>query len=74
MARNAEAERPRTAQSFLISKANIVSQDYDLSINRYKEVVYEAVAYDPPQLILRELHELENAIQEDMRELETMLA
>jgi type I restriction enzyme M protein len=72
--REAEADRPRTAQSFLVPKSNIVAQNYDLSINRYKELEYEEVKGDPPHIILQELSELENAIQQDMRELEAMLA
>src|SRR5699024_8062269 len=40
---NAETNRGRTEQSFLVPKADIVAQDYDLSINRYKEVVFEEV-------------------------------
>ena len=33
-------------------KAEIANNNYDLSINRYKEVEYEAVEYDPPNVIL----------------------
>src|SRR3546814_17260683 len=57
--RDAEAARARTEQSFLVPKAEIAGNDYDLSINRYKEVVQEAVEYDPPQTILAELKALE---------------
>ncbi len=71
--RAGESERPRTAQSFFVSKADIVASNYDLSINRYKEVVHEEVKHDLPHVILRELNELESEIQNDMRELETML-
>jgi len=39
-------------QSFLVPKSEIAENDYDLSINRYKEVEYEAVEYEPPQVIL----------------------
>ena len=35
-------------QSFFVPKAEIAGNDYDLSINRYKDVKYEAVEYDPP--------------------------
>ena len=72
--RETETDRPRTAQSFLVPKADIVAQNYDLSINRYKVAEYEEVTYDKPQVILQQLSDLENAIQEDMRELEAMLA
>ncbi len=68
-----EKTRPRIAQSFRVSKADIAASNYDLSINRYKEVVHEEAAHDAPHVILRELNELENEIQRDMRELEAML-
>ena len=48
-------KRARTDQSFLVPKAEIAGNDYDLSINRYKEVEYEAVEYDPPKVILNRL-------------------
>ncbi len=68
-----ERERPRTAQSFCVSKADIAAQGYDLSLNRYKEVVQEAVAHRPPKVILAELWQLEEEIQRGMKELEGML-
>ncbi|HET7696209.1 MAG TPA: class I SAM-dependent DNA methyltransferase, partial [Vicinamibacterales bacterium] len=48
----AERERPRTAQSFCVPKADIVAQGYDLSLNRYKEIVHEAVEHRSPKEIL----------------------
>ncbi|MBN8728107.1 MAG: SAM-dependent DNA methyltransferase [Xanthomonadales bacterium] len=71
--RKAEAKRVRTEQSFLVPKAEIAGNDYDLSINRYKEVVHEAVAYDPPKKILAELKALEAEILKGMEDLEGML-
>lgn len=70
----AERERPRTAQSFTVPKADIVAQGYDLSLNRYKEVVHEEVEHRAPREILAELSKLEAEIQDGMRELEGMLA
>ncbi|MGY0559479.1 type I restriction-modification system subunit M [Luteimonas sp. A277] len=70
--RDAEADRARTEQSFLVPKGEIAGNGYDLSINRYKEVVYEAVEYDPPLQILAELKELEAEIMRGMDELEGM--
>ena len=72
--RKAEAKRERTEQSFLVPKAEIVSNDYDLSINRYKQVVNQAVEHDSPQKIIAELKALEAKIAESMRELEGMLS
>jgi type I restriction enzyme M protein len=71
--RDAETERKRTEQSFLVPKAEIAGNDYDLSINRYKEVEYEAVEYDPPQMILERLARLDEEIAEGRRELAKML-
>jgi type I restriction enzyme M protein len=71
--RDAERERPRTAQSFFVSRDDIVAGNYDLSINRYKEIVHEDVKHDSPQMILHELNELEREIQGEMRSLEAML-
>jgi type I restriction enzyme M protein len=69
----AERERPRTAQSFCVPKADIAAQGYDLSLNRYKEVVHEAVEHRSPKEILAELTIVEEEIQRGMRELEGML-
>jgi len=68
-----EQERPRTAQSFCVPKADIAANGYDLSINRYKEVVHEAVEHLAPKEILANLAKLEAEIQEGMKELEGML-
>jgi type I restriction enzyme M protein len=73
-ARNdSERERPRTGQSFCVPKADIATQGYDLSLNRYKEVVHEAVEHRPPREILAELAKLEDEIQRGIKELEGML-
>jgi type I restriction enzyme M protein len=63
----------RTAQSFCVPKADIAAQGYDLSLNRYKEVVHEEVEHKPPLEILAELSRLETEIQKGMKELEGML-
>jgi type I restriction enzyme M protein len=68
-----ERERARTEQSFCVPKADIAAQGYDLSINRYKEVVHEAVEHLPPLEILAKLNALEAEIQAGMKELEGML-
>jgi type I restriction enzyme M protein len=56
-----------------VPKAEIAENDYDLSINRYKEVAYEAVEYDPPKVILERLAKLEEEIRQGREELERML-
>ena len=63
----------RTAKAFFVSVGDIQANKYDLSINRYKEIQYEEVQYDPPRVILARLRDLENEIQSDLSELEGML-
>ena len=71
--RDAEQERARTDQSFLVPRSEIAENDYDLSINRYKEVVYEPVDYDPPKVILERLAKLEAETAKGRAELEGLL-
>ena len=68
-----ERERPRTAQSFCVPKADIAAHGYDLTLNRHKEVVYEEVEHRPSKEIFAELAKLEEEIQRGMKELEGML-
>jgi len=70
--RDAERKRVRTDQSFIVTKAEI-ADNYDLSINRYKDVDHKAVEYDPPEVILERLAELEQEIVEGREELERLL-
>ncbi|MGZ4956958.1 MAG: HsdM family class I SAM-dependent methyltransferase [Methylobacter sp.] len=68
-----ESERARTEQSFCVAKTDIAANGYDLSINRYKEVVHEEVEHLPPKVILAKLAELEEEIQAGMKKLGEML-
>ncbi len=70
---DSERERPRSEQSFCVPEADIAANGYDLSINRYKEVVYEEFEHRPPREILADLAKLEEEIQREMKELEGML-
>ncbi|MBB1267913.1 class I SAM-dependent DNA methyltransferase [Shewanella sp. SR44-3] len=63
----------RTGTAFWVSKDEIIANKYDLSINRYKEVVHTAEVYDDPKVILAKLKALENDILKDLNELEAML-
>jgi len=69
----AERERPRTAQSFCVPKADIAAEGYDLSISRYKELVHASIEHRAPKEILADLAKLEGEIQQGLRELEGML-
>lgn len=71
--RENEKERKRTEQSFFVDADEIRENDFDLSINKYKEIIYEPVQYDPPEVILDRIDEMEKEIQENMAELRKML-
>ena len=71
--RENEKERKRTEQSFFVDVDEIRENDFDLSINKYKEIIYEPVQYDPPEVILDRIDEMEKEIQENMAELRKML-
>ncbi|MEV0807333.1 class I SAM-dependent DNA methyltransferase [Micromonospora sp. NPDC050200] len=68
-----ELQRARTEQSFCVPKADIVEQGYDLSLNRYKEVVHEEIEHHAPLEIMADLERLESEIQQGMSDLKAML-
>ncbi len=69
----AEVDRERTDKSFFVEKQEIVDNDYDLSINKYKKTVYEAVEYPSTAEIMADLNELQRKIAEGLKELEGLL-
>lgn len=73
--RNSEEEqnRARTEKSFFVSKKEIVENDYDLSINKYKEIVVEKKEYEKPEVILKRVLEMEDEIQQKLKELEDII-
>lgn len=71
--RDAELERARTEQSFFVDAEEIRENAFDLSINKYKEIVYETIEYDPTDVILDRIDKLEEEIQQNMLELRKML-
>lgn len=71
--KSTKAWSDKKQKAFLVDKAAIAEQKYDLSINRYKEVVYEEQSYAPPKEILKELKKLEQEIMQNLYELEAML-
>jgi type I restriction enzyme M protein len=58
---------------FWVDKKEIESNDYDLSINKYKEIEYEEVVYEEPEVILDKIEALEKSILEDIAELRRMV-
>lgn len=68
-----EVDRKRTEQSFFVDVDEIRKNDYDLSINKYKEIVYEEVEYEAPGVILERIKKLEQEITDGIEELERMI-
>lgn len=68
-----ETDRARTEKSFMVPKAEIVENDYDLSINKYKEIVYEKIEYPPTSEIIADIKKLNDEIAAGLKELEAML-
>lgn len=68
-----ETNRERTEQSFFVPKQEIVDNDYDLSINKYKKTEYVAVEYPPTSEIMVEIEDLNKVIETELSELKKML-
>ncbi len=71
--RDPKKDTDRKSKAFFVPVQEIVDNKFDLSINRYKEIEYEEVKYDPPQVILDQLETLEAEIAGDLKELRGML-
>ena len=68
-----ELTRARTEQSFCVPLSEIAENDYDLSLNRYREIEYQVVDHAAPADILAALDELEGEIARGMAELRELL-
>ena len=68
-----EQERTRKDQSFFVPVDEIRQNDYDLSINKYKEVERERVEYEPVKDILARLEQTEEEYVKGIGELRGML-
>jgi len=68
-----EQGRKRTDKSFFVPIEEIEANDFDLSINRYKEIVYEKVEYEKPSVILDDIDAIEKEIAVGLGELRKMV-
>ena len=72
--RDQEQDRARTEQSFLVPLDEIEANDWDLSINRYKEIVYEEVGYEAPGKIIADIERLDMERNQVLQLLKGLLA
>ncbi|KGX90040.1 MULTISPECIES: type I restriction-modification system subunit M [Pontibacillus] len=69
-----ETERKRTEQSFFVTVDELRENDYDLSINKYKEIEYEEVEYEEPKQLLNKVEKYEQEILENIGELKNLIS
>lgn len=72
---NRKKENPtdRKAKCFFVPISEIKENGYDLSISRYKEIEYEEVQYEKPEVIIEKIAALENGIQTGLMDLKALL-
>ncbi|PJE39448.1 MAG: N-6 DNA methylase [Flavobacterium sp.] len=68
-----EADRKRTDKSFLVPFEDIKANDWDLSINRYKEVIYDEVTFEQPSVIIQDIKNLQEENKKKLLILEELL-
>lgn len=68
-----EKDRKRTDKSFFVPFTEIENNDYDLSINKYKEIEYEEVEYETPEEIIKRIKDKELQISESLESLLDLL-
>jgi len=73
-ARDAKRDIDRKSKGFVVPVAEIREANYDLSLNRYQQRVYEEEMYDAPRVILQQMTTLNEEIASDLAALEEMLA
>ena len=71
--RNPKKDIVRTKPFFFVPKEELIKNDYDLSVGKYKEEVYEEISYEKPQAILSKLNEIEKQIASGLKSFENLL-
>ena len=66
-------EYKNTKKHFFVDVKEIVENDYDLSINRYKTIEYEEIEYPPTNEILGDIEKLSKCIGSDLKDLKKLL-
>ena len=68
-----EKSNSRTSKSFMVPVDEIRNNDYDLTINKYKETIKEEKVYRKTSEIFNELSNVQNKMLQDIEELKRML-
>jgi type I restriction enzyme M protein len=67
--RNENKSKDRKKKFFFVPIEEIKENDYDLSISKYKKIVYEEIEYEPPKKILSKIIKLEKSIEKELEKL-----
>jgi type I restriction enzyme M protein len=68
--KNSTTKSDRSKKAFFVPLEEIVTNKYDLSINRYKESVYIEEVFDKSEVIIRKLRDNEKLILDDLDSIE----
>lgn len=68
-----QTDTDRTQKAFFVPAEEIRQSNYDLSLSKYKERLYEEEAFDPPAEILARMKILNDEIARDLSELEGLV-
>jgi type I restriction enzyme M protein len=68
--RHKERHTDRKKQYFFVPAKEIRDNNYDLSISKYRELQYEEVKYEKPQVIKKKILDLENKIIDTLKEID----
>ena len=69
---DAEVDRTRRDQSFLVPVEEIRNNDYDLSINKYKEIERVKVEYEAPQVIMQRVLDRQESIANKLNHINSL--
>ena len=71
--RDAKKDTNRTTKCFFVLKEELIENDYDLSLNKYKEDVYDEIRYEAPKEILKKLDRIEKSIIKELENLKGLI-
>jgi type I restriction enzyme M protein len=71
--RETKKKADRSSKHFFVPVKEIRDNNYDLSVNRYREVAHEVIDHVAPKQLISELNELESDIGEGLKKLQEMI-
>ncbi|MFZ6014692.1 MAG: type I restriction-modification system subunit M [Bacteroidota bacterium] len=72
--RDINRDTDRTKRSFFVAKEELVKNDYDLSLTKYKTEIFETIKFENPSQILKKLKIIETQIQSGITSLEKVIS